>query len=46
MYQDIVIEINDNSLIKTKVYSIRKSLMCISSMYIFCISFYFFVRFL
>jgi len=35
MYQDIVIEINDNSLIKTKVYSIRKSLMCISSMYIF-----------
>ena len=35
MYQDIVIETSDNSLIKTQVYSIRKTLMCISSFYIF-----------
>ena len=40
MYQDIVIETSDNSLIKTQVYSIRKTLMCISSLYIFL---YFFI---
>ena len=34
MYQDIIIETNNN-VVMTNVYSIRKSLMCISSVYIF-----------
>ena len=41
MYQNVVIEASDNSLIKTHVYSIRKSLMCILSMYIFLYFFLF-----